>query len=289
LQKLDDYRKVDAIFNIWIMEKRINLKHRTSIFKKLIFILCLFLCYNSIIAQTEKPEPISPDRPGYGTPPSLVLKNAFQIESGFQYERAKDGNVINENYSYNQLLLRYGLFKFAEIRAASGILKTVTQNGTSSEKVDGMMAVSIGTKIKLYEGKGIIPATSLLIQANLPYFSKKEFRPDHIAPSVLFLFQNSLTEKLSLGYNLGLAWNGTDNDPSKFYAVTFGYNISDKVSCFIENYGNFYGSSSVLAIDGGFAFLVLNNLQLDISGGPQVSGEGKYGQISFGIAWRIPR
>lgn len=61
--------------------------------------------------------------------------------------------------------------------------------------------LSIGTKIKCFDGQGAIPAVSVLADFSVPATASKGFSVDHLAPSLYLLFENPLNDKFSLGLN----------------------------------------------------------------------------------------
>ena len=69
-----------------------------------------------------------------------------------------------------------------------------------------------------------------------------------------------------------------------------GYKIDYGVSLFIEYYGQFVpGDVPIHYADGGVKFLLYPNLQLDVSGGSRLYGDGKYWFVSAGLSFRFPR
>ena len=75
-------------------------------------IFLLFFC-SAVIAQTKDSTPFVPDRPGFATPPDIIPRNVFEVEEGIQYENATEGVVLNQNFLFSSVLLRYGLIENA--------------------------------------------------------------------------------------------------------------------------------------------------------------------------------
>jgi hypothetical protein len=252
-------------------------------------LILIFSFFSSIIlAQTNEELAISPDRPGVGTPPSVVPKNHFQIETGFLFEQSNDNDIKTNVYSYNQSLFRFGLFSFAELRLSGDYTKTTVKFPMSDSTVLGFGPINIGTKISIYKGKGIIPKTALLVNLTLPKTGKEEYRSANLAPSVYLLFQNSISDKLALGYNIGLEWDGETSKPTTFYAVNLGYSFTDKFSVFVEHYGYLISGANTFYFDGGIAYLLTNKLQLDTYAGIDAKGANKDLQFNVGLSWLIP-
>jgi hypothetical protein len=101
--------------------------------------------------------------------------------------------------------------------------------------------------------------------------------------------QNNITDKLNICYNIGIEYDGSTSIPAKFVAICLGYNFTEKLSGFIENY-NWYSAKANPAnfIDGGFAYMVRKNVQLDLSGNMNLRDIKNYYMINFEISWRIP-
>lgn len=240
------------------------------------------------VAQNDEQVIISPDRPGMGTGPGVMPHKYFQIESGFIYEQSNTGNVRTDVFSYNQLLFRYGLLPFAELRLSGDFTETRTDIGGVKSSLLGMGPINIGTKIHFYQGTKYIPETGILLNAAIPGTGLEEYRVEHIAPSVYMLFQNNLTENFSLAYNLGAEWDGTNNQPAWFYALGLGYGISDKLSTYIEHYGSLSDGANAFYLNTGLAYLLTPKWQIDAYAAMDMKGIDQLLQLNLGIAWLIP-
>jgi hypothetical protein len=262
-------------------------KYMKKIFGLFVIISLSLITYNSF-SQTTAEQPISPDRPGVGTPPSLVPENHFQLETGFLYDRSHPDGTTTKVYSYNQSLFRFGVLSFAEIRLSTDYTKTEVKNSDGTASVTGFGPITLGTKIALLQEKRVIPQTSLMANFTLPKTGLADYRVNNVAPSVYLLFQNSLSDDVSLGYNIGLEWDDDSNQSTTFYAVNLGLRLTDKLSCFVENYGYFNPTSNDFYVDGGLAYLLTKKIQLDVSGGISTKGGNANTQINAGFSWLIP-
>ncbi len=230
---------------------------------------------------------ISADRPGVSTPPSLVPQNGFQFELGFAFERSNQSGTTTRSYSWNQSLFRFGLLSFAEIRLATYYVKTEVLSSEGTSTVNGFGPLALGTKVALFKEKGLRPQTSLMANALLPKTGLEAYRVKNLAPSVFLLFQNDLSAKLVLGYNIGLLWDGESHAPSTFYAINLGLNLSGKLSCYAENFGYLNPSGNAFYLDAGLAYLLTPRMQLDVSGGLSTKGGHRDVQFSAGFSWLI--
>jgi hypothetical protein len=250
-------------------------------------ILSILLLIISVICKSQTADSlvISADRPGMATPPGIIPSKKFQIESGFSDEKINTNKLFQETTQYNTTLFRYGISNSSEIRVQTDYARLKTTNSN----ITGFDPLTIGTKLTIIEGKGVLPKTSFLFNLTLPYLGNKNFRPDNMAPSFYLLFQNNLTDKLNLCYNIGLEYDGSSPSPSDFMAICMGYAISDKLSCFIENYNWF---SNVLKplnyFDLGCAYLIRKNLQFDVSANFSLQNFDNYNMYNFGLSWMFP-
>ncbi|MEI8202812.1 MAG: transporter [Bacteroidota bacterium] len=245
--------------------------------------LCISFIANA--QDTEIPG-ISADRPGVATPPFISETHCLQIETGAAYERIKEGSSLQENILYNTTLLRFGLNKNTEIRLQTDYARLKTD----SFDLIGFNPLIVGTKIKMAEAKGIIPAISFLMNLTLPYFGAKSFRPEHLSPSFYLLMQNDISQDINICYNLGIEYDGSNPEPTDFAALCLGYNLNEKLSLFIENY-NYFASNSPPQnfIDIGGAYLLRKNLQIDLSGNLRLQQIENYVMLNVGVSWRIPK
>src|SRR5690606_721302 len=86
-------------------------------------------------------------------------------------------------------------------------------------------------------------------------------------------FSWSLWENHGLTINLIPIFNINGNAPTRNdYTLAYSWSFADKWAVFIENYGTVYFNAMHTDyfntyVDGGFSYLVNNNVQLDVLGG----------------------
>jgi len=251
-------------------------------------IVLLLVLHTTVKSQIDSSNNFVPDRPGMATPPNTLTPNSFQAEDGFQFEKYNDGNLRNENFLISSLLLRYGLVKNVEIRIQSDYAyNKIIVSGTTSA-IHGLNPITIGTKIKLIEQRKAIPNISFLFNVTLPFIGKKEFKPDNFAPSFFLLMSNDISEKLNVCYNYGMSWDGSSSEPTHFYALCLGANFNAKWSTFVEGFGfSNKLTDTEFYIDGGFAYLLNNHLQIDLSATGFLNSFLDYYSLNAGIAWKF--
>ncbi len=250
--------------------------------------ISLYMCMDSARAQS-----IATDRPDQTECPSIVPKGMFQLETGFQYEADKQDSVRLRNFTYCTSLIKYGISDYAEIRLIieySGDTQLFASEQRQKSHTSGLSPVAVGMKLAICEEKGIIPKTSLIVHADLPYFGSPEVRPKSIVPRFRFTMSHSLSDRTSLSYNLGAEWNEADPIPTHIYTLTLGRNLSDKWGMYLESYG-FLNKNLPTdhRVDGGVTYLITNNLQLDASAGVGLTAFSPNSFVGFGCSWRFKR
>lgn len=257
--------------------------------KILLLQIVILLVFHTIVkAQIDSSNNFVPDRPGMATPPNTLTSRNFQVEDGFQFEKYNDGNLRNENFLFSSLLLRYGLVKNFEVRIQSDFAYNKIIDSATTSAICGLNPLTIGTKIKFIEQRKAIPNISILFNLTIPFIGKKDFRPNNFAPSFCILMSNSISEKLNVCYNYGMSWDGSSSEPTHFYALCFGANLNTKWSAFVEGYGfSNHQTNSEFHIDAGFAYLINNHFQIDLSAAGYLNSFLNYYCLNAGIAWKI--
>ena len=245
--------------------------------KNSILLFCVFGCM-TIKAQTT--EPIEADRPDQTETPSIVPKGMFQLEAGFSYQK----NDRNSNScSLPAALWKYGVNENFELRL---ITEFVTEK-INDEKSSGFTPVMIGFKVKLCEEKGIFPKTSFIGHIGLPKVASSRYKTDFVAPEFRFTMQHTLSDKLSLGYNLGCEWDGMTPKTTFIYTLTIGYSINKKIGSYAELFGFApQNDSAEHNFDGGFTYLINNNFMLDLSSGIGITNNAPDHYFAFGFSFR---
>ena len=256
---------------------------------KILFTLGLLLVSSLLKAQINAP-PLVTDRPDQTESAAIVAKGKLQLETGFVYEY-DEGEVLEmENYTYNSTLLRYGLTKSTELRVGMEYLdeKLITQSGQEFS-FTGLSPLYTGLKVKIAEEQGIRPDMALLGSLTWPATANKDLEPQFVAPALRMSFAHTLSDNLSLGYNLGAEWDGDNPEASYFYSIALGIGVTEKLGAFVESYGSLYKDRDPEhKADTGLTYLVSNNFQLDVSGGIGLSENAPDYFASFGFSYRIP-
>jgi hypothetical protein len=248
--------------------------------KYFIGLTILFSANNELFSQNTVP--IQLDRPDQTECPFIVPEKHIQFESGFNYEKV---NSAQQNFLYPTLLTKYGVTDKFELR----FITELTTTKISGNKLTGLSPVRIGFKTKLLEEKGFVPATAFIAHLSLPFISTKKLTTSYFAPGFRFAMQHTLTKKISLGYNVGAEWDGEVAAPTFIYTLTNGFSLKENIGTYIEIYGFVpQKGRSDHRIDGGFTYLVKQNMVMDISAGFGLTANAPKYYTSLGFSIRLP-
>ena len=242
---------------------------------------------------TEKKEygTISTDRPDQTEASNLVPKNFLQIETGAFYETLEVNGLKGKATTFNTTLLRYGLLDNLELRVGFDFteVKRELRGVELNDRLSGFSPLLLGVKIGIAEENGAFPEIAFIGHVNVPGFASNDFKTKSTGTDFRFSLAHTLSEKSSLGYNIGMAWGGDSTTASYLYTLAYGYSISDKVGAYFELYGDILEDSSFNHLWGaGITYLINDNIQLDISGGTGITQNVQDLFLSAGISVRIP-
>ena len=233
-----------------------------------------------MISYGQDITPIQTDRPDQTETPFTVPKNHFQVENGFSFEQT---NHNAKSFTDPSILFKYGLNDHFEVGLITEFV-TIESDKTTS----GLNPVTFRIKQKITGEKGILPTTSFIGYLTIPHFATDNFKTKYFAPAFKFTMQHTLSKKFSLGYNLGMEWDGESPYPLYIYTLTSDYSISEKISVFIEIFG-FAPQKSAAdhRLDTGLSYLLGSNVSIDFSGGIGVTPNAPDYFLSTGFSFRL--
>jgi hypothetical protein len=209
-------------------------------------ILILFLLFISVCAFAQSP--INTDRPDQSDGVYVLPRGVMQIENGLTFAN---------NTALNNLMLRYGLTNSTEIRALFDF------GMENSER--GLLPVYLSVKQRIILQNGIIPAISLVGYASSGTLASKRFRTDdNFLFNFIVAFENEITDRLSVGYNIG-----TSSFHDNFlFTICFEYGFTERLTGFVEYFSHFEkGIKPSHNADFGLLYLITNDLQIDFAAG----------------------
>jgi hypothetical protein len=258
---------------------------------RLLVLLLLLAAATPSWADDDEREPLVTDRPDIAESSVTVGSGVVQIETGYAFERGRDGSGAH----LTPTLLRVGTGPDTELRLEGDGLTQQTipvllDDGSEANQRDrGLSDVSLGFKANLVEGD---PSVGVLVTLDLPTGSQP-FRAQTVTPAAKLLADFELGGDWSLGFNAG-AILPEDEDGSRFaqglFAASVGYPLSDSLRGFVELSGvgpDAPGGDFLMAVDGGFTYLINPDVQLDVSAIKGISASGLDWGVGGGLSVRF--
>ena len=243
--------------------------------------LLLILLFFTALLNAQDIEPLQADRPDQTETPAIVPKGMFQVESGFSWQKE---DATTNTSALPSTLWKYGVNDNFELR----LITEFSSEKNTIKTTSGLMPIFVGCKIKVMDENGFWPKTSFIGHISLPNVASKNLKADYFAPTFRFVMQHTLTNKLTLSYNLGSEWDGFTPEPTFIYTLTSGYSITKKLGFYAELFGFApQNNKSNHSFDGGFTYLVNNDLMLDISAGAGITDNAPDHYIALGFSFRI--
>lgn len=264
-----------------------------TIKKILIAFLFSIVCLNGqfISAQESIPDLIT-DRPDQTESSITVPYRSLQIEIGGLFENDNNSSRESKILEYPGLLLRYGLLSNFELRfgATYGESQLKDQMNSGEEFTRGLNPLSVGFKVLISEENGIWPELAFIGELGLPNSGHPDFELEHLTPGFLLAGSHTLADYLGLGWNLGAEWETYQPKPNGIYSLVLGISVSNRLGAFIESYGRFTKEEDPdHRMDAGFTYRLMDNIQLDASGGLGLSQAAPDYFVSFGASFRMLR
>lgn len=256
---------------------------------KIIFLCNIVLISSCAWAQQEEASVIVTDRPDLTESSRTVPHKSVQLETGVVMlveEATTTSEYKTTLYQFPALLVRFGLFKNIELRAFNQFVNQTSQNPllTINERSTyGVDNLQLGTKINLRTAQGIWPEIAVLSHVVLPLGSA-EFKNKKTLVNIILSLSHTLSNKFSLGYNVGWTSDGINKNGTGTYTAALGYALSNKFGCFFEGYGLLKNMQTpTIGFDGGLTYLLTRNMQIDISAGRGVTEKNYFLSAGYSV------
>jgi hypothetical protein len=248
----------------------------------------IFLMFSSLLFS-QYSETIISGRPSISSPSSTVGKGIFQIQSGVDYY-SENSTVSGAPYEQNgqvfNTLLRFGFTEHFELAAGFNLRQDQFKLGGFSSNKKGVNGLTLHLRNNIVSEEGNRPSMGLQFNLNLPY-ATSTYSGNNLSSKIAFHLDKTIKSNNLLTFNTGLEWN-ENVVPVGFYILSLGHNFSSKFGAFVEYYTFIQGGVFDHKFDGGFAYLLNQNFQLDLSGGYDKNKSGLEALfVSTGISWRI--
>lgn len=227
-----------------------------------------------IRGQSPDEEPITTDRPDFTEASSVVGAGVFQMESGYTYiydDSDQDDSLTHTN-SAPEMLWRVGITDTVELRIAWNYQWEQSRNAGVTDHIDGASDLYLGAKIALRDQEEWLPESAIIIQGTVPT-GAAAFTNTEVSAGFNLLCSWDLNDEWSLAGSTGMntAFDELLIDSDGYVvghqSLSLGHSITDKVGSYLEYFGLYtFGRNSNYPanyIDGGFTYLVTNDVQLD--------------------------
>ena len=283
---------------------------------KINFVLTLTLLFIPLLNYAQYTDQINSNRPGETMSAFAVGKSVIQLETGAFGISQKHHllNYVTNGYGIDATI-RYGMFKekfefIANIQYQNQIKEISSPFfGSIKENQKALKQSIIGVKYLLFDPfknqekkvnvyswkvdksfkwKQLIPAVSVFAGANYTSANNTYYFPSKasISPKVIFITQSHFGDGSWVFITNAIAdYIGTEI-PSYGYVVTLTKGINKKWSGFIENQGYKSDFYSDLVVRSGAAYLVTENLQLDVSASSSLKNTPALFYGGIGFSWR---
>ncbi|MEM7186339.1 MAG: transporter [Bacteroidota bacterium] len=264
-----------------------------------IVVLFFFGITYGLQAQDDSKDPIEDvlitDRPTASASPTTIAPGNLQLETGGFYtsfeETVGSETVQLEVLGYNTSLLRYGVLDNLELRLGWNFEEgQTTINGRKLMDVtSGFSPLLAGAKVNITQENGWIPTIALLGHLYLPLTAGEDYKPDTTGADFRFAFAHSLSDRSSLGYNLGAQWGNDSPEVAYVYTLVYSLSIAERFGLYAEVYGDLPENNSANHYwNTGLTYLVSPNFQLDATIGTSIT-EGQDILLAAGISYRIQK
>jgi len=207
------------------------------------------MCSSQFLIQAQEVT-INTDRPDITNGVTTVPFKKFQIENGIY---AAKETVLNN------LMLRFGISHTTELRLMA--------DAGREQGASGLKPLTISVKQRLLTQEEFIPAISLIADLSLGDCASSDFTDDEYPVNILAAFENQLSQKFSLGYNIGTSHTFDNLDLS----LSLSCQVTERTSTFAEYASNLNDEhNNHYAVFGGL-FLINSRLQADIAMGKALS------------------
>jgi hypothetical protein len=239
---------------------------------------------------------INADRPGLADGSSVIGPKRFQVESGFQEEFRHD-ETSHDHTMFFPTLLRIGIDSHWEARIEGNtFVRTSTFAGANvTNQSSGLAPVSLGIKYQICDIKGRHEISVGTIARVFPAWGSGDFRSQHVMGDVRLVADWNFSPRLKLALNPNVGVGRYEDDQGKvftagLFAVTLNYLPTKKLNPFVDlgvQSPEKSNGESAAIFDGGVAYIIGRNVQLDASIGTGVHGTTTpHPFVGFGISFR---
>ncbi len=241
------------------------------------------------------------DRPDFTESPETIPFGRFQLEMGYTFTYDREGKDRTRDHTAPELLLRVGIVEDFELRfgwIGYSFTETQSQERTragrriTNETWDqGSNDFELGFKLKVAEQDGIRPHLAILGAATFPSGSAN-ISPGDVEPLGALLRAYDLSDSVALAGQFVLA--APVEDSRRFVqtatSISLGISLTERLGTYVEYVGVYHNTRDTdcaHTLNGGFTYLINNNLQIDIRAGAGLNEEADDFFAGAGLSWRF--
>jgi hypothetical protein len=241
----------------------------------------VFITSFALVASAQ--EEIEPDRPTESQSVALVGKKHISLEAGF---RKIFNDETDRAVQLPNVLLRYGLLDRLELRLEA-TREHLSQPG-ANEYHTGIKPLEIGLKASLFHNKDSSFMASLFGQYGMHGTATKAFSEGADYHRVRLLFENELSKRLKVSYNVGRDWDSDEQHQNWIYTLSPEYMLSPKWTLFAEAYSTVEEHHHAQWYsDAGVSYSLGNQIRLDFDAGKGLSPTAANYFITTGFSVRF--
>jgi len=234
--------------------------------------------------------PLVTDRPDFTEASSTVGRGVAQLEIGYTYT-FDNGGPATKSHSYPEPLLRYGIFvDWLELRIA----KNFANEEIGAIENSGAEDLYLGFKIALTPQEHILPEMAIIPQATVPT-GTDAFTADEVLPGLNWIYSWELNDCISTAGSTQFN-RAVDEVTSRAYTEwaqswTVAYSLTEKLGAYTEWFAFFPHSADTASTEhyfnGGFTYLISNNIQWDIRAGTGLNSAADDYFVGTGLSIRL--
>ena len=277
----------------------------------LLFLLSFLI--STVSSQAQFSETIQSGRPGQSIVANTVGKGIFQFQQGGIFSQSKSPGLTIEDgmlyrpgdrFTYKDVfttenVIRYGVTERFEVNASVNYdwEKHHADENIIVFGINGgyLSTFDIGGRVNISQQENVLP--TMAVQARLGMgqnYHESDFELNDIEITAAFAWQLGANHGLTVNLVPIFSINGFDDRYN--YTVAYTWSFAQDWTLFIENYGGYTASDQIDSFfstyfDGGFAWVLNDNVQLDILGGYGKNeiyfNEVQSFFVSAGVSWRI--
>jgi hypothetical protein len=235
--------------------------------------------------------PLVTDRPDFTEASSTVGLGVAQLEIGYTYGFDDDGTDKTVTHSYVEPLLRIGILAdWLEFRIFQDVI-TQVENGVEDT---GAVDLYLGFKIGLTPQEGILPEMALIPQMTVPSGSS-DFGADEVLGGLNWIYGWEVCDRIGTAGSTQFNRN-LDNQTNRAYTLwaqswTIAYSLTDRWGAYTEWFALIPHSADTANTEhyfnGGFSFLVSNDVQWDIRAGVGLNDAAEDYFVGTGLSMRF--